>query len=143
MSSAGDGNPGPVPNAEPMSVPLSEDQRRTARAMAGLGVAWRQIAKYLRMDEAELAARLGDELEQAEMEANSKVAKALFAMATQKNNVAAAIFWMKARGGWREKHEIEATVQATQNYVIRVPQRPSSQEEWLAMYAPRAITEQG
>lgn len=143
MSSAGDGDPGPASSGEPMSVPLSEEQRRTARAMAGLGVARRQIAKYLRMDEAELDARLGDELEQAEMEANSKVAKALFAMATQKNNVAAAIFWMKARGGWREKHEIEATVQATQNYVIRVPQRPSSQEEWLAMYAPRAIVEQG
>lgn len=103
MSSAGGGDPGPASNAEPMSVPLSEDQRRTARAMAGLGVARRQIAKYLRMDEAELAARLGDELEQAEVEANSKVAKALFAMATQKNNVAAAIFWMKARGGWRER----------------------------------------
>jgi len=31
----------------------------------------------------------------------------LFNMATQGNNVAAAIFWMKARAGWREKQEIE------------------------------------
>ncbi len=139
MSSAGGGDPGPASNAEPMSVPLSEDQRRTARAMAGLGVARRQIAKYLRMDEAELAARLGDELEQAEVEANSKVAKALFAMATQKNNVAAAIFWMKARGGWREKHEVEATVngEIRQRYVISAPPRCTSTEDWPALYAPK------
>ena len=28
-------------------------------------------------------------------------------MATEGNNVAAAIFWMKARAGWREKHEVK------------------------------------
>ena len=28
-------------------------------------------------------------------------------MATEGNNVAAAIFWMKARAGWRDKQEIE------------------------------------
>jgi hypothetical protein len=34
------------------------------------------------------------------------VAQSLFHMATQGKNVAAAIFWMKARAGWREKIEI-------------------------------------
>ncbi|BDG74019.1 hypothetical protein [Roseomonas fluvialis] len=38
------------------------------------------------------------------------MAQALFNMATRQNNVAVAIFWMKARGGWREKHEVDATV---------------------------------
>lgn len=90
---------------------LTEDQRRSARAMAGLGVSRRQIARYLRMDELELAACLGDELDQAEVDANSKVAKALFTMATQKHNVAAAIFWMKARAGWREKIEIRPVIE--------------------------------
>ena len=90
--------------------PLTEEQRRAARAMAGLGVARRQIAQYLRIDEAALTLRLGDELDQAEVDANSKVAKALFTMATQKGNVAAAIFWMKARAGWREKQELDANV---------------------------------
>jgi hypothetical protein len=37
------------------------------------------------------------------------VAQSLFNMATQGNNVAAAIFWMKARAGWREKHDLELT----------------------------------
>jgi hypothetical protein len=36
-----------------------------------------------------------------------KVAQSLFQMATQGKNVAAAIFWMKARAGWREKQEVQ------------------------------------
>jgi hypothetical protein len=93
---------------EEQQVPLlTEEQRRTARAMAGLGVSRRHIAMHLRLEEAVLIARMGEALELAEVEANSKVAKALFTMATQKNNVAAAIFWMKARSGWREKVEIK------------------------------------
>ncbi len=35
------------------------------------------------------------------------MAQSLFQMATQGKNVAAAIFWMKARAGWREKIEIK------------------------------------
>jgi hypothetical protein len=89
--------------------PISDEQRRTARAMAGLGVSRRQIAVYLSLSETALDGVLGVELEQAEIEANSKVAKALFTMATKQNNVAAAIFWMKARGGWREKQQLELT----------------------------------
>ena len=40
-------------------------------------------------------------------QATAKVAQSLFHMATVDKNVAAAIFWMKARAGWREKHEIQ------------------------------------
>jgi hypothetical protein len=35
------------------------------------------------------------------------VAQSLFRMATEGKNVAAAIFWMKARAGWREKQQVE------------------------------------
>ncbi len=47
------------------------------------------------------------ELDRGTVEANAKVAQSLFQMATQGKNVAAAIFWMKARAGWREKVEIK------------------------------------
>jgi len=90
-------------------VPMSDEHRRTARAMAGLGISRRQIAVYLCISETTLADLLGVELEQAEIEANSKVARALFTMATKQNNVAAAIFWMKARAGWKEKQQLEVT----------------------------------
>ena len=42
--------------------------------------------------------------------ANVKIAQSLFNMATTGGSVAAAIFWMKARAGWREKHEVTVTV---------------------------------
>jgi len=43
-------------------------------------------------------------------EANAKVAQSLFQMATQGKNVAAAIFWMKACAGWREKIEVRPVI---------------------------------
>jgi hypothetical protein len=46
-----------------------------------------------------------DELERGSIEATAKVGQSLFRMATEGNSVAAAIFWMKARTGWREKHD--------------------------------------
>ncbi len=124
---------------DPEGRQLTEEQRRTARAMAGLGVSRRQIAQYLRMDETALQLLLGDVLDQAEAEVNSKVAKALFTMATQKNNVAAAIFWMKARAGWKEKQEIEATLtgEMRQRFVISAPAECTSVDEWVALYTPK------
>ena len=35
------------------------------------------------------------------------LAQSLFQMVTQGKNVATAIFWIKARAGWREKVEIK------------------------------------
>ncbi len=47
------------------------------------------------------------DLERGSVEATAKVAQSLFQMATSGQSVAAAIFWMKARAGWREKHEVQ------------------------------------
>ena len=47
-----------------------------------------------------------EELDRGMTEANLKVAQSLFNMATVGGSVAAAIFWMKARASWREKHEV-------------------------------------
>ena len=77
-----------------------------ARAMAGLGLPQDQIALLLEMDAKTLRKHLRDDLDRGMAEANVKIAQSLFNMATTGNNVAAAIFWMKARAGWREKHEV-------------------------------------
>ena len=77
-----------------------------ARAMAGLGLPQEQIALLLEMDPKTLRKHLRDDLDRGMAEANVKIAQSLFNMATTGNNVAAAIFWMKARAGWREKHEV-------------------------------------
>jgi hypothetical protein len=52
------------------------------------------------------------ELDRGAVEATAKVAQSLFQMATVDKSVAAAIFWMKARAGWREKHDVTITAQS-------------------------------
>ncbi|HYF08417.1 MAG TPA: hypothetical protein VD970_12410, partial [Acetobacteraceae bacterium] len=102
------------------------DQRRTVRAMAGFGVPQADIATFLKIDPKTLRKHYRDELDQGVTEANAKVAQSLFNMATKQNNVAAAIFWMKARAGWSERQRIEVSAgpldpsQMTDEQLMRV-----------------------
>src|SRR4051794_6370916 len=82
-----------------------EEERSLVRAMSGLGVPQENIATHLEIDAKTLRKHFRRELDRGMVEANVKVAQSLFQMATTGKNVAAAIFWMKARCGWREKHE--------------------------------------
>jgi hypothetical protein len=86
------------------------DQRRTVKTMAGFGIPHTDIAPFIGIDTKTLRKHFREELDRGMTEANAKVAQSLFQMATQGKNVAAAIFWMKARAGWREKQEIDASV---------------------------------
>ena len=81
----------------------TDDQRRTVRAMAGYGMPQMDIGTFLDIDAKTLRKHFTRELEMGSIEATTKVAQSLFRMATEGKNVAAAIFWMKARAGWREK----------------------------------------
>ncbi len=87
----------------------TEEQRRTVKAMAGLGVPHDGIAVLLDIDPKTLRKHFQAELERGSVEATAKVAQSLFQLATTGKSVAAAIFWMKARAGWREKHEVQVT----------------------------------
>jgi hypothetical protein len=84
----------------------TDEQRRTVRAMSGYGVPQDDIATLLEIDPKTLRKHLRRELERGSIEATAKVGQSLFRMATEGGSVAAAIFWMKARAGWREKHEV-------------------------------------
>ena len=74
--------------------------------MSGFGIPQPDIAIHLGIDPKSLRKHFREELDRGSIEATAKVAQSLFNMATQGNNVAAAIFWMKARAGWREKQEM-------------------------------------
>ena len=87
----------------------TEEQRRTVRAMSGFGVPQPDIATHVGIDAKTLRRHFRDELDRGSIEATTKVAQSLFRMATEGNNVAAAIFWMKARAGWREKQQVEVS----------------------------------
>ena len=90
----------------------TEEQRRTVRAMAGYGVPQDDIATLLEIDPKTLRKRFRRELDRGSIEATAKVGQSLFRMATEGGSVAAAIFWMKARAGWREKHEVVLSAKA-------------------------------
>ncbi len=88
----------------------SDEQRRTVKAMAGFGVPHEGIAIMLEIDPKTLRKYFQSELDRGSVEATAKVAQSLFHMATVDKNVAAAIFWMKVRGGWSEKPRPELAV---------------------------------
>jgi DNA-binding XRE family transcriptional regulator len=85
----------------------TEEERRLVRALSGFGITQDDIAKHVGIDAKTLRKHYRDELDRGSIEATAKVAQSLFQMATTGKNVAAAIFWMKARAQWREKHEVE------------------------------------
>src|SRR3954447_26114494 len=95
----------------PYGVPYcaTEEQRRMVRAMSGYGVPHEGIATLLEIDPKTLRRHYRHELDRGAVEATAKVAQSLFQMATVDKSVAAAIFWMKARAGWREKHDVTIT----------------------------------
>ena len=90
-----------------MQFEPTDEQRRTVKAMSGFGVPQPDIATHIGIDPKTLRKWFREELDRGSIEATTKVAQSLFRMATEGNNVAAAIFWMKARAGWREKQQVE------------------------------------
>jgi hypothetical protein len=80
------------------------DQNRTlVKTLSGIGLPQHDICAILKIDKCTLHKYFRAEIDLGLAEANAKIAKTLFDMATG-GNVGAAIFWAKARMGWREKH---------------------------------------
>lgn len=82
------------------------DQRRIVRVMSGYGIPPEQVALLLEIHPLTLRQHFRRELDSGPVEATAKVGQTLFQMATCGNNTAASIFWMKARAGWRERHDV-------------------------------------
>ena len=82
--------------------------RAEVKALAAVGVREDEISLYLGIAPKTLRKHYRDELDKSHIQATANVARSLYKQATG-GNVAAAIFWMKARGGWREKVEHEVT----------------------------------
>jgi hypothetical protein len=75
--------------------------------MPDRGVAQDDIATLLELDPKTSRKHVGGELDRGSIEATAKVGQSMFRMATEGGSVAAAIFWMKARAGWRENHDVK------------------------------------
>jgi hypothetical protein len=96
----------------------SDDHRRVVRAVSGYGMTEEQICKIIinpqtdkPIDLKTLRKHFRSELDTGSIIANSKVAETLYKMATQGNNVTAAIFWLKTRARWKETDRLEVTGQ--------------------------------
>lgn len=87
-----------------MTHKATKRDREQVLLLSGLGVRDSDIAITLGITGPTLRKYYADDLAKGHAEANAKVAQSLFNMATNpdKPNVAAAIFWMKCRAGWRE-----------------------------------------
>ena len=80
-----------------------ERTRRQVKTLAGMGIPVVDIASVIGISSPTLRKHYPEELAVGQIEANAKVAQSLFRQATgDRPNVAATIFWLKCRGGWRE-----------------------------------------
>lgn len=87
----------------PEYAPTDRD-RAQVKALAAMGATMFEVALVMGLSEPTLRKYFHLELATGSVEANAKVAQSLFKQATSqdKPNVTAAIFWLKARAGWRD-----------------------------------------
>jgi hypothetical protein len=85
----------------------TDEQRRLVKTMAGLGTPQDDIARVVDISAVTLRQHYRRELDTAMAEANVRVAQSLFNMAVNDKNTSAAIFWLKARAGWRETAQLD------------------------------------
>ena len=86
-----------------------ERTRRQVETMCGFGIPVAEVAKVVGVAENTLRKYYPDEISVGAIKADAKVAEALFkkAIGDGQGSVAAAIFWMKTRRGWRETNVTE------------------------------------
>jgi hypothetical protein len=86
----------------------TDKERAQVKMLAAFGVREDDICKLLSISPPTLRKHFWQELELGHIEANAKVAQSLFKMATDpsKPNVAAAIFWLKVRAGWKDRADV-------------------------------------
>jgi hypothetical protein len=80
----------------------TEQQQREVLLLAGYGIRQDEIATLLDIAPKTLRKAFRRQLDIGAIEANARVAQALYTNAVKNMNVAAQIWWTKCRMGWRE-----------------------------------------
>ena len=106
-------------------------------ALSGYGIKHEEIALYLSIDAKKLRKHYRNVLDTGTVKANVQVARALHKQAMG-GNTAAMIFWMKARGGWRENinvnhggqpgNPIEMLIAEVSGHTFPTPEDPDDGE---------------
>lgn len=88
----------------------TKELRRQIEALVAYGTKQAAICEIVGLSENTVRKYYAQELETGTAKANAKVAESLFqkALGDSSGSVAAAIFWMKSRAGWKETqaHEL-------------------------------------
>lgn len=95
------------------------DLVRQVQQAAAMGLPRRQIAALIGIDEDTLRKHYTEHLVLAEAKANMNVAATLFKAATSGQDTTAAIFWAKARMGWRDRVEVSGDPDAPLQVAVR------------------------
>ena len=74
--------------------------------MTGFGIQQAEMARLLEIDAKTLRLHFRRELDTGMIEANVRVAQALYTNATKHNNTAAQIWWTRARMGWKSEQDV-------------------------------------
>lgn len=84
----------------------TDPKRATVKLHATVGTPQEIIADILSIDAKTLRKHYREELDQSTAKANANIGGALYNKALN-GDTAAAIFWMKTRGGWSEKTVVD------------------------------------
>jgi hypothetical protein len=104
--------------SRPKFVP-TDLHRTTVRSLAAYGIQHEEIAHMIGLrSEKTLRRHFREELTRGAIEATAQVSQTLFQMATSGKWPACTIFWMKTRGGWREKQSSESTPAAVPDFIV-------------------------
>jgi hypothetical protein len=95
----------------------TNEQRQQAMLLSGYGIPQEQIATMLHLDAKTLRLHYRRELDVGLIQANAAVARSLYRMAVHDKVPAAAIFWMKARAGWKDRQDV--TIEGTQTVQLQ------------------------
>lgn len=91
------------------------EQREMVRAMSGYGVPQEDICHIIDVSMPTLHKHYRRDLDVGMAKANAKIGESLYKQATS-GNTAAAIFWLKARAGWRETQNHEHSGKIAMNF---------------------------
>ena len=93
----------------PMFVP-TDDERQLVEQMAAVGIPHEQIAAVVRkgIDADTLKKHFKDELREAKIRANARIAGGLYNKAVG-GDTASMIFWLKTQAKWRETTHVDLT----------------------------------
>lgn len=92
----------------------TDEMREKVSEFTSFGITQEEIAEHFKIDLKTLRKHYRDELDNAQRDANAKVARVLFEKCVVDKDTASVFFWLKTRAKWREtdKKDDKSTGQA-------------------------------